>query len=86
MEQILRDLRLSGRVMARKPGVTALAHNSVASERWVDAWLYVRHAAKREFPAAGSLDADYLRKVDRRSTIQWGDTRARRLLGPAFAQ
>jgi hypothetical protein len=34
-------------------------------------------------PPAGSLDAAYLKEVDRRSMIEWGELRARKFLGPA---
>lgn len=35
------------------------------------------------FPAPGSLEPDYLKEVDRRSMIEWGELRAREFLGPA---
>jgi hypothetical protein len=34
-------------------------------------------------PAAGSLEPEYLKEIDRRSVIEWGELRARKFLGPA---
>ncbi len=37
-----------------------------------------------ERPEPGSLEPAYLKELDRRSAIEWGDpSRARRFLGPA---
>jgi hypothetical protein len=50
-----------------------------------DGLLYLvrREAFTQERPAAGSLDAAYMKEVDRRSMIEWGELRARQFLGVA---
>jgi hypothetical protein len=50
-----------------------------------DGLLYIapREAFTQALPPAGSLDAAYLKEVDRRSMIEWGELRARRFLGAA---
>ncbi len=59
--------------------------NSPPLIRTTDALLYLapRGAFTMEFPAAGSLDQEYLKEIDRRSLIEWGELRARKFLGPA---
>jgi hypothetical protein len=37
----------------------------------------------RAFPPAGSLEPTYMKEVDRRSMIEWGELRDRKLLGAA---
>jgi hypothetical protein len=37
----------------------------------------------RAFPPAGSLEPAYMKEIDRRSWIEWGELRARRFLGAA---
>lgn len=75
---------LAGTALGQKP----IHENGGAPLRWVDAWLYVGpvDSLTRLFPSPGSLEASYLKEVDRRSTIQWGDLRARRFLGQPLAQ
>jgi hypothetical protein len=50
-----------------------------------DALLYIvpRDAFTQASPPAGSLDPAYMKEVDRRSMIEWGELRARRFLGAA---
>lgn len=50
-----------------------------------DALLYLapRGAFTMAFPAPGSLEQEYLKEIDRRSMIEWGELRARKFLGPA---
>jgi hypothetical protein len=63
-------------------------HPGVAPVRWVDAFLYVGPAAtmQQQFPAPGSPERSYMKEVDRRSMIEWGELRARKFLGAAAAQ
>jgi Haem-binding uptake, Tiki superfamily, ChaN len=53
--------------------------------RMADALLYLGppEMLTRAWPPPGSLEPAYLGEVDRRSTIEWGDRRARRFLGAA---
>jgi hypothetical protein len=37
----------------------------------------------RAFPPAGSLEPAYMKEVDRRSMIEWGELRDRKFLGAA---
>jgi hypothetical protein len=50
-----------------------------------DALLYLGppDSLQLVLPQAGSLDLAYLKEVDRRSMIEWGELRARKFLGPA---
>ena len=50
-----------------------------------DALLYLGppHTLTRAFPPAASLEPAYLRELDRRSMIAWGERRARKFLGAA---
>lgn len=50
-----------------------------------DAFLYLGPPSSftMAFPAPGSLDPAYLKEIDRRSMIEWGELRARKFLGPA---
>lgn len=59
--------------------------NGIAPERNVDAWLYVGPADSMTDarPPAGSLDDRYLKELDRRSMIEWGDLRVRRFFSAA---
>jgi hypothetical protein len=59
--------------------------NSPPLIRTTDALLYLasRGAFTMAFPAAGSLEQEYLKEIDRRSLIEWGELRARKFLGPA---
>lgn len=54
------------------------------SER-ADALLYLgpRKSLRMAYPAKGTLEPEYLREIDRRSMIEWGELRARQFLGPA---
>jgi hypothetical protein len=49
-----------------------------------DALLYLApHGAFTVvFPSPGSLEQEYLKEIDRRSMIEWGELRARKFLGP----
>lgn len=59
--------------------------NGVAPIRYVDAWLYVGPADTmvESLPPPHSLEPSYMKEVDRRSMIEWGELRARRFLGEA---
>jgi len=50
-----------------------------------DALLYLGppETLARAFPPAGSLEPGYMKELDRRSWIEWGELRARRFLGAA---
>ena len=50
-----------------------------------DALLYLGppNFLQMVLPTAGSLDPAYLKEVDRRSMIEWGELRARKFLSPA---
>lgn len=50
-----------------------------------DGLLYLgpRETLRMALPPAGSLEPAYLKEVDRRSMIEWGEMRARTFLGPA---
>jgi len=50
-----------------------------------DALLYLGppESLSMAFPPAGSLEPAYLKEVDRRSMIEWGELRARKFLGAA---
>ncbi|HET9399618.1 MAG TPA: hypothetical protein VFO34_01595 [Candidatus Acidoferrales bacterium] len=62
--------------------------NGVAPQRYTDAWLYVGPADTmiQAQPAAESLELSYMRELDRRSMIEWGDLRIRRFLAAAAAK
>jgi hypothetical protein len=62
-----------------------LDENSVPLIRRADALLYLapRGGFTMAFPAPGSLEQEYLKEIDRRSLIEWGELRARKFLGPA---
>jgi hypothetical protein len=53
--------------------------------READALLYLGppQSLTMAMPLAGSLDAAYMKEVDRRSLIEWGELRARKFLGAA---
>lgn len=65
------------------PGLYDLAGTRVAKTG--DALLYLapRAGFTQAPPPAGSLDAEYMNEVDRRSMIEWGELRARKFLGAA---
>ncbi len=50
-----------------------------------DALLYLGppESLKLALPPVGSLEPEYLKEIDRRSMIEWGELRARKFLGPA---
>jgi hypothetical protein len=50
-----------------------------------DALLYLgpREGYALTLPASGSLEPAYLKEIDRRSMIEWGELRARKFFGPA---
>jgi hypothetical protein len=62
--------------------------NGVAPIRYTDAWIYAGppDSLTTSKPAAGSLDAEYMKEVDRRSMIEWGELRARKFLIEAIAK
>ena len=74
---------LAGTALGSKPD-----HNGIARERYVDAWLYVGPAETMTEAqlAPGSLEQTYMKELDRRSMIEWGDLRTRRLLNSASAK
>ena len=59
--------------------------SGVPLAKQADALLYLGPPNRftMAFPAPGSLEPDYLKEVDRRSMIEWGELRARKFLGPA---
>jgi hypothetical protein len=59
-------------------------NGSLLIER-VDALLCLgpRKGFALTLPPAGSLEPSYLKEIDRRSMIEWGELRARKFLGPA---
>jgi hypothetical protein len=59
--------------------------NSPPLIRMTDALLYLapRGAFTMALPAPGSLEQEYVKEIDRRSMIEWGELRARKFLGPA---
>jgi hypothetical protein len=48
-----------------------------------DALLDLAPRGALALPAPGSLEQEYLKEIDRRSLIEWGEQRARKFLGPA---
>ena len=62
--------------------------NGVEPLKYVDAWLYVGPAASvtHSRPGPGTLENAYMKELDRRSLIEWGDLRTRRILGDAAAK
>ena len=85
--------------LLRLPGQTAPALFDLHDDPWkgaadkagallskrTDALLYLGPPATltQELPAPGSLEPSYLKEIDRRSMIEWGELRARKFLGPA---
>jgi hypothetical protein len=53
-----------------------------------DAFLYVgpRESLTETWPAPGSLEVEYMKEVDRRSMIEWGELCGRKFLGAAAAR
>ena len=53
-----------------------------------DAWLYVGPSPelRDSVPPPGSLESEYMKEVDRRSMIEWGELRGRKFLGAAAAK
>jgi hypothetical protein len=74
----LYDLAGTPQAKARDPSGRVLIEKA-------DALLYLgaRQGFSLTLPAAGSLEAAYLKEIDRRSMIEWGELRARKFLGPA---
>ncbi len=74
---------LAGGPLGAKPD-----HNGVAPLRYTDAYLYAGPPESMKETAAppGSLEPTYMKEVDRRSMIEWGELRARKFLGAAAAQ
>jgi len=74
---------LSGTPLGEKPDI-----NGVPPIRYTDALLYVGPPGSltESKPPDGSLDATYMKEVDRRSMIEWGELRARKFLGSAVAK
>lgn len=60
--------------------------NGTPPQRYTDAWLYVgpQAALTQSEPAPGSLEPAYVKEIDRRSMIEWGELRARKFLGAAM--
>ncbi len=73
---------LAGTRLGKKPD-----SNGVPPARYTDAWLYVGPASSMNeaTPRPGSLEAAYMKEVDRRSMIEWGELRGRKFLGDAAA-
>jgi hypothetical protein len=65
---------LAGSTLGQTPDA-----NGVPPARFTDAWLYLGPAVSMSEvkPPPGSLDAAYVKELDRRSMIEWGDLRAR---------
>jgi hypothetical protein len=57
--------------------------NSPPLIRMTDALLDLAPRGALALPAPGSLEQEYLKEIDRRSLIEWGEQRARKFLGPA---
>jgi len=59
--------------------------NGVPLSKRADALLYLcpPEDLKTAYPPPGSLDPQYLKEIDRRSMIEWGELRARKFLGAA---
>jgi hypothetical protein len=74
---------LAGTPLGEKPD-----KNGVPPIRYTDALLYVGppESLTESVPPKGSLDHDYMKEVDRRSMIEWGELRARQFLGAAAAK
>jgi len=72
------------------PALFDLAGTSVGAPAlsYGDAWLYVGPSPelKESRPAPGSLESEYMKEVDRRSMIEWGELRGRKFLGDAAAK
>jgi hypothetical protein len=62
--------------------------NGVKPILFTDAWLYAgpQNSLRASEPGPGSLEPEYLKEVDRRSMIEWGELRARKFLGAAVAK
>jgi len=71
--------------LAGTPQAKARDRNGAVLIGKVDALLYLgpRQGFSLTLPPAGSLEPSYLREIDRRSMIEWGELRARKFLGPA---
>jgi hypothetical protein len=71
--------------LAGTPQAKARDPNGAFLIERVDALLYLgpRQGFSLALPPAGSLEAPYLKEIDRRSMIEWGELRARKFLGPA---
>jgi hypothetical protein len=71
--------------LAGTPLAKARDPNGAVLIEKVDALLYLgpRQGFSLTLPPAGSLEPSYLKEVDRRSMIEWGELRARKFLGPA---
>ncbi|HEY2461393.1 MAG TPA: alpha/beta hydrolase-fold protein [Candidatus Acidoferrum sp.] len=72
---------LAGTALGENPDA-----NGVAPIRYVDAWLYLgpKDSLVESQPAAGSLEREYGKEIDRRSMVEWGELRGRKLLGAAL--
>ncbi len=60
-------------------------HGELPLIKKADALLYLGppESLKLALPPVGSLEPEYLKEVDRRSMIEWGELRARKFLGAA---
>jgi hypothetical protein len=74
---------LAGTPLGEKPD-----KNGMPPIRYTDALLYVGppESMTESVPPDASLDQAYMKEVDRRSMIEWGELRARKLLGAAVAK
>jgi len=59
--------------------------NGVAPVKYTDALLYLGpvESMVESKPPDGSLEPEYMKELDRRSMIEWGELRARKFLGAA---
>jgi len=71
--------------LAGTPLVKPTDHGELPLMKKGDALLYLGppESLKLALPPVGSLEPEYLKEVDRRSMIEWGEMRARKFLGPA---
>ena len=71
--------------VAGTPLGEVIGRNGVRLKQSADALLYLvsRESFTQALPPSGSLDAEYMKEVDRRSMIEWGELRACKFLGAA---
>jgi len=73
-------MRLGGAFYAKPKN-----HNESSLDKKADALLYLGppQSLTMQFPPPASLEPEYMKEVDRRSMIEWGELRARKFLGAA---